>query len=178
LTHPTLTDYNHSFVAEIECSITRLGPMVDMFSVPYITYHPPAGELEKFVISDLNVPLYRNIYTAASESVVVPSNGFVLDIVISLGRQLRRTRVSAAKAPRGASIVSVKGEIRRGLTRSYTARSRGKTLSRDEMILGGNEQMGTIVERLVPDMLVAVDSLLEQMDELWGGYCVRIWHLH
>jgi hypothetical protein len=141
--------------------------MLDMFTVPYVTQCPPVGDEVQSALSDLNIPLYRDIYTTASESVVVPSNGYVLDMALALGRRLRRTPVSAAKAPRGVSMVSVTGEIRWGLARSYGRGSSGRKLSRDEMILGADEQMGTIVERQVTEMLAAVNSLLEQMDELW-----------
>lgn len=141
--------------------------MVDMFSVPYIPHDPPAGDEERSALYDLENPLYKDIYATASESVVVPTNNYVLSMVLSLGRRVRRTRVSAAKVPRGVSMVSVTGEIRWGLGRSFGRSSSGKKLSRDELIFGGDEQMKTIVERQVPELLVGVNSLLEQMNELW-----------
>lgn len=109
----------------------------------------------------VSIPNYVYIYRTSAGSVSVPAGSLEIEVVSSLDARRRRKRMSLKTFCGGNAVTK---EIRSGSTQLLSLHSSAKRPPRREMLYGWG-QAGTVIERAATDLLEAVSSLLQQMEE-------------
>src|SRR5262245_40349538 len=104
---------------------------------------------------------YTYIYRTSSGAVSLPAGDVELSVVWSLDARRHRKPISLSTFRGGCAINK---EIRSGSTGLLLRHSKTRKPPRREIVYA-HETVGTIVERKAVELLEAVESLLQQLEE-------------